>query len=66
MTPWQNAVHGRFPLRLNAKVRVQFRDGSISKHDATVGDHHGCGDESSNWLTTGEPEDIVAYQEVAA
>lgn len=66
MTPWHNPIPGRFPLRLNAKVRVKFRDGSISKHDATVADHHGLGDDSSNWLTTGEPEDIVEYEEVAA
>jgi hypothetical protein len=66
MTPWQNAIPGRFPLRLNAKVRVQFRDGSTSRHEATVSDYHGCGDESSNWLTVGEAEDIVAFEEVAA
>lgn len=66
MFPWHNTTPGKFPLRLNARVRVQFRDGTISKHEATVADHHGCGDESSNWLTTGEPEDIVAFEEVAA
>lgn len=66
MIDWQNQTPGRFPLRLNAKVRVKFRDGTVSKHEATVADHHGCGDESSNWYSAGEPEDIVGYEEVAA
>jgi hypothetical protein len=66
MTPWDNQILGKYPLRLTSKVRVTFRDGSTSRHAATVGDHHGLGDDSSNWLCTGEPEDIIAYEEIAA
>jgi hypothetical protein len=66
MTPWSNEIPGKHPLKLTSKVRVQYRDGSISQHLSTVRDHHGIGDESSNWFSAGEPEDIVAYEEIAA
>lgn len=66
MTPWDNQILGKHPLKRTSKVRVQYRDGSISRNIMTVGDHHGLGDESSNWLTVGDVEDIVAYEEVAA
>ncbi|QIG67899.1 hypothetical protein EVB53_097 [Rhizobium phage RHph_Y60] len=66
MTPWDNQILGKYPLRLNSKVRVMFRDGTTSRQDATVGDFHGLGDDSSNWVSAGEPEDIIAYEEIAA
>lgn len=66
MKVWTNTEIGKYPLKLSSPVRVRFRDGTFSRHDATVGDHHGCGDENSNWFSAGEPEDIVEYEQVAA
>ncbi len=61
MIVWQGGKG--HPLGLDTKVRVRFRDGDECDK-GTVADWYGEGGGASNWFHFGEPEDIVAYEEL--